>query len=96
MNMRSRLTEFEPTEQEFREMFKVQKQFEDAYGALGRESSGQSLQYNTAQKEKEARFKRILGDVRYAEYQRATDQAYMEMIRVAERSGLAKDAAIKV
>lgn len=96
MSMRSRLAEFDPTEQEFREIFKLQKQFDDDYGELGRESSGQSLQYNTAQKENEARLKSILGGVRYAEYQRATDQAYKEMLRVAERSGLAKDAATKV
>ncbi len=49
-----------------------------------------------AKKETDAQIKTLLGDVRYADYERSQDYTYQGIYRVAERNGLAKEDAHKV
>lgn len=97
MVMRMTLDGFEPSEQEFREMFKVQKAFEDEFGLMGmgtdEDDRKKRTEAETAMKEQ---MKSLLGDQRYAEYQRETDYQFKSLSKVTERLGLPKESAVKV
>jgi hypothetical protein len=71
--LRMSLAEFEPTEQEFREMFKVRKKLDDEVGLsfTGKESQQERERVQWAIEELGNQFKTILGEQRYREYQNA-------------------------
>jgi hypothetical protein len=71
--LRMSLAEFEPTEQEFREMFKVRKKLDDEVGLsfTGKESQQERERVQWAIEELGNQFKTILGEQRYREYQSA-------------------------
>jgi hypothetical protein len=98
MMMRMQLASFQPTEQEFRDIFKVKKSFDDDYGPYGmmNQDKAEQEKYKAAKKEMEAKLKTTLGEARFTEYERAQDWAYQGMYRVAERNNLGKEAANKV
>jgi hypothetical protein len=97
MSMRMQLASFNPNEQEFREIFKVKKKFDDEFGPYGMASqdSAEKEKYQTAKKEMDDQLKNLLGN-RFEDYERSQDYNYQGMYRAAERSGLGKDAANKV
>jgi hypothetical protein len=97
MVMRMTLDGFEPSEQEFREMFKVQKEFDDQFGLMGM-SGDQEVQKKRAEAEtaRQEELKAILGNQRFADYQRETDYQFKALSKVADRQGLPKESAIKV
>ena len=98
MVMRMQLASFDPNEQEFRDIFKAKKKFDDEFGIYGMASQdkAEKEKYNAAKKELDAQMKQTLGDTRYADYERAQDWAYQAIYRVAERNSLPKDSAVKV
>ncbi len=99
MMMRMQMRDFEPDEQEFRDIFKLKKKFDDDFGGqFGMMSQDKEEQAKraAAQKELDGQLKSMMGDARYAEYQRGQDWAYGAMSKVAERQGLPKEAAVKV
>ena len=65
--LRSQIAGFEPTEQEFREMFKVMRKFDDVFGRQFNTPAERERQ-GAAEREREAEFRRILGEQRYREY----------------------------
>jgi hypothetical protein len=97
--MRMQLAGYEPTEQEFLELFKKRKAYDDEYGVGG--MGVQNLKGEEKEKQKAAEqklddeIKSMLGDQRYQEYKRAQDYNFQAMYRVAERENLGKDAAVK-
>ncbi|MEO6568688.1 MAG: hypothetical protein ABIO94_07975 [Opitutaceae bacterium] len=99
--MRSSLAAFQPNEQEFRTIFKIQKQFDEQYNTqaiAGLPSAAQQefFQRRTeAQKELTAQIAAALGQ-RGAEYERTTDNNYRQVYRVVERLELPKEAATQV
>lgn len=98
--MRMQLAGFEPTEQEFLEIFQRRKAYDDEFGGgfggslnlKGEEKQRQQA----AEKAIEDQVKNLLGGDRYTDYTRAKDFAYQAMYRVADREGLGKEAALKV
>ena len=98
MMMRMQLASFDPNEQEFRDVFKLKKKFDDEYSVLGVPSQDKADQEKraAAQKELDAQIKNALGEPRFVEYQRSSDFAYQGIAKVAEREGLSKDSAVKV
>ena len=99
MMMRMQMTDFEPSEQEFRDVFKLKKKFDDDFGGqFGMMSQDKEEQAKRAkaQGELDGQLKTMMGDARYADYQRGQDWAYGAMSKVAERQGLPKEAAVKV
>lgn len=95
--LRMQLAGFDPSEQEFRDIFKLAKAYDDQFKPMARSTDKtEREQAETARKEMEAQIKTLLGDARYAEYKRAQDWTYKGIAKVAERNGLAKDAAVKV
>jgi tetratricopeptide (TPR) repeat protein len=99
MTMRMTMDGFEPSEQEFREIFKVQKAFDDQYGlmgmGLGGDAEGQKKR-SEAEAARQEQMKSILGDQRYADYQRETDFQFKALSKVADRQGLPKESAVQV
>lgn len=98
--MRMQLAGFEPTEQEFLDLFKKRKAYDDEYGlAFG---GGLNLKGEEKAKQEAAKkaldddIKAQLGDARYAEFKRGEDFAFQAMYRTADREGLGKEAAVKV
>jgi hypothetical protein len=98
MMMRMQLGSFDPGEQEFRDIFNAKKKFDDEfspYGMLSNDPADQEKR-TAAQKELDSQLKNILGDSRYADYQRAQDYNYQNISKLVERQGLPKEDAVKV
>jgi len=97
--MRMQLAGFEPNEQEFLELYKKRKAYDDEFG--GPFGSGLNLKGEEKEKRDAAKkaldegIKAQLGDARHAEYKRSEDPAFQAMYRVADREGLGKEVAIK-
>ena len=98
--MRMQLAGFEPTEQEFLEIYKRRKAYDDEFsGGFGGPLNlkGEEKERQTAaEKALEEQVKTLVGGDRYADYTRSKDYAYQAMYRVADREGLGKEAALKV
>lgn len=85
------LAAFEPTEQEFREIFKLRSQVEDEFGRTRDDRLG-----SAATVKLEEGLKSLLGDTRYADYERSQDSNYQAVRRVADKNGFDKHAANKI
>ena len=96
--MRFQLSGFEPNEQEFLELYKKRKAYDDEFGesfAAVNHKGEEKAKQDAAKKALEESVKAQLGDERYADYKRSEDFAYQAMFRAASREGLGKDAAVK-
>ena len=98
MTMRMQLGSFDPSEDEFRKVFDVKKKFDDEFSMLtaGTEDKAERDKRKAAQDEMNKQLKSILGDDRYAEYERAQDYTYQQIYRIADKNGLGKEGANKV
>jgi hypothetical protein len=96
MLMRMQLGPFEPNEQEFRDLFKVRKAFDDEHGIMGMGLMGDSSKMKAAQAELNEQIKQILSEDRYSDYERSQDFAFQSLAKVAERQGLPKESAVQV
>ncbi|MBC7369613.1 MAG: hypothetical protein H7343_22825 [Undibacterium sp.] len=92
--MRYNLSTFAPTEAEFRDIFKIQKAFDDKNGQM---MPGMTQEQTRARGEEQKKIneqiKASLGPERGAEYERANDFNYRQAALVAERLNLPKTAA---
>jgi hypothetical protein len=98
-NMRYQLSAFEPSEQEFRALFPLQKAFDDNFGPnSGRSINGMEAmnQRRDAEKQLIAEAKAVLGEERGAEYERSRDYSYQSVANIAKRLELPKSAALDV
>ncbi|MDB6129432.1 MAG: hypothetical protein JWM04_539, partial [Verrucomicrobiales bacterium] len=98
MMMRMQLDGFNPSEQEFKEIFKLQKGFDDdfsPFGAMGM-SKEDKAKREAAQKELDKNIKNLLGDARATDYQREKDFEWKSITKVTNRENLPKEAAVKV
>ena len=93
-NMRENLTAFQPTEDEFRQIFDARKQFDDQFG-LTRDGGDQAAreQRQAAQAKLDEQLRAVLGEERYHEYTLAQDDRYREMYDFTERNNLPRIAA---
>jgi hypothetical protein len=98
MAMRMSLASFDPKEEEFRKIFDVKKKFDDEFGAFnfGDADDAEKAKRKAAEKEMNDQLKGILGDERYAEYERSQDWNFQTLYRLTEKNGLEKEAANKV
>jgi hypothetical protein len=99
MVMRMQMNEFQPTEQEFRDIFKLRKQFEDEFGMLGMQSNKPEdrTRREAAQKELDNQIKSTFADEnRYREYKYDQDWSRSSLREVAKEHNIPKDQAFKV
>jgi hypothetical protein len=98
--MRYQLSAFQPSEQEFRTIFPLQRAFEDQYRLVmgsGDAASQEAMrQRMEAQKQLTAQIKQALGPERGADYERSIDGNYQQIDRVVQRLELPKEAAVTV
>ena len=100
--MRSSLGAFEPSEQEFRAMYKLEY---DQYLKLGPyaytgsvdpdDAAGQALKQQT-QQAKEAAMRQLLGEERYNEYTMSQSRDFKELYQFSQETGLGRDAAAQL
>jgi hypothetical protein len=95
--MRYDLDGFEPTQQEFQEIYKLRKQREEdlAY-VYDQDDNEAQAKRKKAVDEVEEQLKNMLGEQRFAEYKRAQDYSYKELVRLLERDNLPTLLAAKV
>jgi len=96
--LRSTLSGFQPTEDEFRRICQLQRKVDDEFGV--RLSSGWSLseseECDAAQQEMEDALREELGPERFAVYKRRADRDYGMLINSMNRLSLAPDVPDKV
>jgi len=92
------LDDFDASEKEFRDIFKLRKNFDGEYGTFAPDLADPDWvkRRQEGQKELDEQIKQVLGESRYQEYQRAQDLAYKTALRVAERQGLGPQVAQQV
>lgn len=98
MMMRMQLAVFDPSEQEFKEIFKLRKTFDDEFPVLGYggADAAERDRRTKAQTELDSKLKNLLGEERFTEYQRGQDFNYQAIAKTADRFNLPKDSAVKV
>jgi len=100
-NLRGALGAFQPNEEEFRKVFKLQRTFdlEFAQGFDSRDRAAMETQTRAAYQANEAlnsELAKTLGPERFAQYQRAQDGDYRSLLQVTDRFGVSADVAAKV
>jgi hypothetical protein len=100
-NLRATLGGFEPTEEEFRKMFRLQRTFDLEFerGFDERNDADQvvkALAQPDAQTALNEEMRKLLGPQRFAEYQRAQDGDYQALVQLSERLEMPLDLANRV
>ena len=97
-SMRAGLGDFNPSKEEFEKIFDIRQAFDEEHSVLGIPLADEAGR--TARREAEKVFKKeieeLLGPERYKEFDRAPRREYKVAVKVAERQGLEKSAAIEV
>jgi hypothetical protein len=102
MSLRGQMGDFEPTEQEFREIFKLRKQFDNEFGPAGYSANSDHTskeerdRRTSAEKEMQSHIKSLLGEDRYREYKFAPDWQRSSLRDVAREYNVPKQTALKV
>lgn len=85
--MRHDLVGFTPSEAEFRAIYRMRQQ-------LTREPIEGAAQRGQSKTQMEAGLKTLLGEERYADYQRAGDRGFRELTEIAQRQTLPRQTAV--
>jgi hypothetical protein len=94
--LRTQLATFNPTEDEFRAIFKIQQAFDDQFGSTMVMTMEQRRQYMEAQKQLLPQFQAVLAPDRFAAYQQAIDPAYQQINRLVARLDLPPETSTQV
>ncbi len=96
-SLRWQLTAFDPSEQEFRAIFDLQREFDLEFSnhRSNTDEAANELR-RTAEAALQEQIKTTLGEARYAEYQRAKDHNYQQLANLAQRLELPKENAVAV
>lgn len=96
--MRMQLAGFEPTENEFLEVFKLRAAHDEKYSLAGAMTATEAEQKerSEAQQQLNEQIKQTLGETRYADYERAQDFQYQQINRIVKRAELDPGVANQV
>ena len=97
-NLRLQLDGFEPSEDEFRDIFQARKQFDDQHGTVPGTtiSAAEAEERRLAEQAMNNGLRDTLGEDRYQDYMRQTDYDYKSIAKVAERQGLNDSVSAQV
>jgi len=101
-NLRTQLAGFQPSEEEFRKLFRLQKTFDDQLSQAADSSgdpaaeSARTRAYQAATEALNNEMQETLGPERYAEYQRAQDDDYRSLLKLTDRFNLSHDVASSI
>ncbi|MGQ0833618.1 MAG: hypothetical protein ACT4O5_01635 [Gammaproteobacteria bacterium] len=88
------LSAFQPSRAEFDALLRIERDFSARIAEAGRQTAtGTESKLLAVQEEKREAAKSILGDVRYAEYERTTDGAFRHLDSLAREMGLGAPVA---
>lgn len=88
----------EPSEEDFLEIYKIQREFDAVWGNIeaGDLTGNERTDYDNAQRDYEAKIRDYLGDERYQEYRRSRDDDYQQLQAAAAQFGLNMGIASEV
>jgi hypothetical protein len=94
--LRTQLTYFNPTEQEFLAIYNLQSQFDQSHNSLtlGFQTSDQMRQRQADQQQLQEQIKAVLGDQRYVDYQQSTDYGFQAANRIVSTLQLPQQNAV--
>ena len=97
-NMRLQMDGFDPSEDEFRDIFGARKSFDDEHGVVpgASISAGDMEVRQFAEQEMNDQIHTSLGDDRYQDYLRQTDYDYKSIAKITERQGLGENISAQV
>jgi hypothetical protein len=100
-NMRSQMSGFQPNEEEFRRIFRLQRTFDQDFDqAFGlRDEAAQEAKARSQEQAQEVlsgEIQKVLGPARFAEYQRAQDGDYRALLQLGERLDMPVEVANRV
>ncbi len=97
-NMRLQMEGFDPSENEFRDIFTARKSFDDEYGTVPGSSitPGDAEVRQLAEQEMNEQIRSSLGDDRYQDYLRQTDYDYKSIHKISQRQGLGENISAQV
>lgn len=101
-NLRNQLSGFEPNEDEFRRLFRLQKDFEDQINSTLPESSDDVQAEIRAQAMEEGQralqdeMRKVLGEQRFGEWQRAQDPDHKALVQISDRYNLPPETSQKI
>ena len=96
-NLRLQLDGFDPSEDEFRDLFQIQKKFEDDYGVSGVSISSSEVEdRRLAEQDMKSEMRSILGEDRYQDYLQQTDYDYKSIDKISQRQGLSDNISAQV
>ena len=96
--MRMQLAGFEPNEEEFLEVFKLRAAHDEQFSPMGMINATEAEQKERREAEKllNESIKQVLGETRYAEYERAQDFQYQQLARIVRNAELDTGVANQV
>jgi len=99
--LRAQMSGFQPSEEEFRKIFHLQKVFDNDFNQAFDSTDDNQLDVKaraqqSAQEALNAEVKKTLGDKRYAEWVRGQDADYKALLQVSDRFELPKETAGRV
>lgn len=94
--LRSQLALFNPTEQEFRAIFKLQQAFDDKYGSPMTMTAASFRERQARQQELTEQIKAVISPDRVDAYKQAVDPAYQTLNRIVARLDLPASTAPQV
>ena len=97
-NLRLQLDGFNPSEEEFRNIFQIQKEFEGDYGVVQGATISQSevQERRSAEQNLKNDIKSVLGKDRFQDYLQQTDYDYKSIDKISQRQGLADNVSAQV
>ena len=96
-SLRTQLTAFNPTEEEFRALFKLRQPFEERYNYnSGVPSQDDMRARSEAQKQLNTEIAAVLGPVRAVEYERAIDSNYRQTSQLVARLELPPETTVSL
>ena len=97
-NMRLQMDGFDPSEDEFRDIFAARKAFDNEHGVVPGSSitpaDAEVRQF--AEQEMNNQIRSSLGDDRYQDYMRQTDNDYKSIHKITQRQGLGENISAQV
>jgi len=104
-NMRSSMEGFNPTEEEFKKIFRIRKEIEEPFGGLlgasalvdaqGNVNAQNQRSYADRQKEINEKVKEMLGPERAQQYELSQDSSYRTMRQLGTRFGLSAEVVMQ-
>lgn len=95
--LRHQLRVFEPTEEEFRTIFRLQREIDLEFGVHPSDADDETWnRFREAGEEMLDQLRDLLGEERYADFERSQDYNWRQLVQITQRLGIDRDRANEV